>query len=269
MEVSAAAHPAGKVVAFIEAAENLLEGVAERSGLHRAGFGIRRMGGRFAPRFHRLGKRGIVRVERFELGRIDLHEIEPAAVSLGGGADPVDGPIGILADRFQLGDAIHPARRQQRAAPRIEFDLAPLELVGERIAEQFIALAAVVLFEVAAETGEPAEDRFNPAALAGMALFALTNWSAETYPHAEQLYGFLGRFRAVVVSGRIGLIKPDAAIYRHAIARFGVAPERTLFIDDSAKNVAGAAAVGLRAIRFTTPDALLRDLAALGLPIGA
>jgi 2-haloacid dehalogenase len=103
---------------------------------------------------------------------------------------------------------------------------------------------------------------------AGTALFALTNWSAETYPHAEQIYGFLGRFRAVVVSGRIGLIKPDAAIYRHAIARFGVAPERTLFVDDSAKNVAGAAAVGLRAIRFTTPDALRRDLAALGLPVG-
>lgn len=103
---------------------------------------------------------------------------------------------------------------------------------------------------------------------AGMALFALTNWSAETYPYAEQIYPFLARFRAVVVSGRIGLIKPDAAIYQHAIARFGVAPERTVFIDDSAKNVAGAEAVGLHAIRFTGPDALRRDLAALGLPIG-
>lgn len=103
---------------------------------------------------------------------------------------------------------------------------------------------------------------------AGIPLFALTNWSAETYPHAEQLYPFLGRFRAVVVSGRIGLIKPDAAIYHHAIARFGVDPTRTLFIDDSAKNVAGAEAVGLRALRFTGPEALARDLAALGLPTG-
>jgi 2-haloacid dehalogenase len=103
---------------------------------------------------------------------------------------------------------------------------------------------------------------------AGTALFALTNWSAETYPYAEQLYPFLGRFRAVVVSGRIGLIKPDAAIYRHAIARFGVVPERTLFIDDSARNVAGASAVGLRALCFTGPEALRRDLAALGLPVG-
>jgi 2-haloacid dehalogenase len=103
---------------------------------------------------------------------------------------------------------------------------------------------------------------------AGVRLFALTNWSAETYPYAEQLYPFLARFRAVVVSGRIGLIKPEAAIYRHAIARFGVEPARTLFIDDSASNVAGAEAAGLRAIRFTGPEALLRDLAALGLPVG-
>lgn len=103
---------------------------------------------------------------------------------------------------------------------------------------------------------------------AGIPLYALTNWSAETYPHAEQLYPFLGRFRAVVVSGRIGLIKPDAAIYHHAIARFGVDPTRTLFIDDSAKNVTGAEAVGLRALRFTGPEALARDLAALGLPTG-
>jgi 2-haloacid dehalogenase len=104
---------------------------------------------------------------------------------------------------------------------------------------------------------------------AGVPLYALTNWSAETYPIAEELYGFLGRFRGVVVSGRIGLVKPDAAIYAHTIDRFGVVPGRTVFIDDSAKNVAGAAASGLRAVHFTGPEALARDLAALGLPVAA
>ncbi|WP_337876821.1 HAD family phosphatase [Elioraea sp.] len=103
---------------------------------------------------------------------------------------------------------------------------------------------------------------------AGVPLYALTNWSAETFPHAEAAYPFLGRFRAIVVSGRIGLVKPEAAIYRHAIARFGVDPGRTLFIDDSAANVAGAEAAGLRALRFTGPAALARDLAGLGLPVG-
>ncbi len=103
---------------------------------------------------------------------------------------------------------------------------------------------------------------------AGVPLYALTNWSAETFPYAERLYPFLGRFRAIVVSGRIGLVKPDPAIYRHAIRRFGIDPGRTLFIDDSAANVAGAAAVGLRAIHFTGAEALARDLAALGLTVG-
>lgn len=104
---------------------------------------------------------------------------------------------------------------------------------------------------------------------AGVPLYALTNWSAETFPIAEELYDFLGRFRGIVVSGRIGLVKPDAAIYAHTIERFGVTPERTVFIDDSAKNVAGAAATGLRAVHYTGPDALARDLAALGLPVAA
>lgn len=104
---------------------------------------------------------------------------------------------------------------------------------------------------------------------AGVPLYALTNWSAETYPIAEELYGFLGLFRGVVVSGRIGLVKPDAAIYSHTIERFGVVPGRTVFIDDSAKNVAGAEAVGLRALHFTGPEVLARDLAGLGLPVAA
>lgn len=102
---------------------------------------------------------------------------------------------------------------------------------------------------------------------AGVPLYALTNWSAETWPYAERLYPFLARFRAIVVSGRIGLVKPEPAIYRHALARFGLAPERTLFIDDSAKNVEGARAVGLHALRFAGAEALARDLARLGLPV--
>ncbi|MDW8444714.1 MAG: HAD family phosphatase [Acetobacteraceae bacterium] len=102
---------------------------------------------------------------------------------------------------------------------------------------------------------------------AGVPLFALTNWSAETWPYAERLYPFLERFRGIVVSGRIGMVKPEPAIYRHALARFGLAPERTLFIDDSARNVAGARAVGLVAVRYTGPEALASDLARFGLPV--
>lgn len=102
---------------------------------------------------------------------------------------------------------------------------------------------------------------------AGVPLYALTNWSAETWPYAERLYPFLERFRAIVVSGRIGLVKPEPAIYRHALARFGLIAERTLFIDDAARNVEGARVVGLIAVRFAGAEALARDLARLGLPV--
>jgi 2-haloacid dehalogenase len=100
-------------------------------------------------------------------------------------------------------------------------------------------------------------------------LYALTNWSAETFPIAEELFPFLGRFRGIVVSGRIGMVKPDREIYEHAIGRFGLEPGRTVFIDDSVRNVAGAAEAGLHAIHYTGPEPLARDLAALGLPVSA
>jgi len=80
----------------------------------------------------------------------------------------------------------------------------------------------------------------------GVAVFALTNWSAETFPFAEDRYPFLDWFEGIVVSGRERLIKPDPAIFELAVDRFGVDPPRTAFIDDSAANVAAADRAGLR-----------------------
>ena len=101
---------------------------------------------------------------------------------------------------------------------------------------------------------------------AGVALYAITNWSAETFPLARLRFGFLAKFRDIVVSGEERLVKPDPDIYRVLFLRAGVEPSRAVFIDDSPYNVAGAEAVGMHAIRFETPDQLARDLAAHGLP---
>lgn len=101
----------------------------------------------------------------------------------------------------------------------------------------------------------------------GTPLYALTNWSAETFPlvHDDPAYGFLGRFREIFVSGLLGMVKPHPAIFRHALAAMGRPAERCLFIDDNAANVAGAEAVGLHAHRFTSPEGLRSDLAGRGL----
>lgn len=63
---------------------------------------------------------------------------------------------------------------------------------------------------------------------------------------------------------RAGPVKPDPAIYRLLCARYAVAPERCVFIDDSLRNVEGARGVGMHALHFTNVGRLRGDLAALG-----
>lgn len=103
----------------------------------------------------------------------------------------------------------------------------------------------------------------------GVPLFALSNWSAETFPIARPLYPFLDWFDGIVISGEVQMVKPDARIYRHLIDRHRLDPATVVFIDDSEANVRAAADLGMTAIRFEDPAALRRDLAALGLLDGA
>jgi 2-haloacid dehalogenase len=99
---------------------------------------------------------------------------------------------------------------------------------------------------------------------AGCDVTMLTNFAADTFVEARQRFPFLNRPRGVTVSGEVGLIKPDRAIYDRHAATFGLEPQATLFIDDSPKNVQGARDAGWQALLFTAPDSLARDLQALG-----
>ena len=102
----------------------------------------------------------------------------------------------------------------------------------------------------------------------GVPLFAITNFSGEFFPAFRAKYPALfDRFRAILVSGDEKLVKPDAAIYRLALARFGVAAGDAVFVDDRADNVAGAEAVGMTGIVFTDAAALRASLRGLGLPV--
>ena len=96
-------------------------------------------------------------------------------------------------------------------------------------------------------------------------LYALTNWSAETFPIARDRYEFLGWFQGVVVSGEVRLVKPDAAIFHHLMERFGLEAPSTLFIDDHEPNIGAARALGIQAIRFRDPAHLRTELTDLGL----
>ena len=103
-------------------------------------------------------------------------------------------------------------------------------------------------------------------AAADVPLYAITNFSHEFWPpFRSREAAMFDRFRDVVVSGVEKLVKPDAAIYRLALDRFGLEATRTVFIDDNAANVAGAADVGLIALHFVDEPTLRDELKALGL----
>lgn len=92
---------------------------------------------------------------------------------------------------------------------------------------------------------------------AGAPLYAITNWSAETFPLARDRYPLLRVFDgARVVSGEVGLVKPDPEIFELALERFGLRRENCLFIDDNEPNVVGARQVGIAATRFVDEPTL-------------
>ena len=96
-------------------------------------------------------------------------------------------------------------------------------------------------------------------------VYAITNWNGDKFRETKQRFPFLYDFRDIVVSGDERLIKPDPAIYRLLLGRNGLEAADCLFIDDSAANVKGAEAVGMRAHLFTSPENLRKALAGYGL----
>ncbi|MBB4304643.1 2-haloacid dehalogenase [Rhodobium orientis] len=101
----------------------------------------------------------------------------------------------------------------------------------------------------------------------GVPLYSITNFSSDTFAETKARFPFLSLFRDIVVSAEEGLGKPDPRLFRLAVDRFGIEPQRSLFIDDVAANVEGARSVGLQAVQFTSPAALRADFERFGLPV--
>jgi FMN phosphatase YigB (HAD superfamily) len=95
----------------------------------------------------------------------------------------------------------------------------------------------------------------------GIPVYGLTNWPAEKFDEALETFPFLRLLQPIVVSGREGVTKPDPALFEILIARTGLDPSSTLYIDDAAANIATAETLGFAVHLFTTPGRLARDLA--------
>jgi 2-haloacid dehalogenase len=116
--------------------------------------------------------------------------------------------------------------------------------------------------------GGPVEDTVDVLAQlrqTGLRLYALSNWSAETFPIARRRYPFLEWFEGIVISGDVGTIKPDPRIFEHLVARYAIEPGAAVFIDDNAVNIEAAVRLGFVARQFVDARSLRRDLEELGL----
>ena len=95
---------------------------------------------------------------------------------------------------------------------------------------------------------------------AGLRVYAISNWSADTFSVAHAMVPELSLFDDRVISGEERMVKPDPEIFLLACRRFGVEPHEVLFVDDRPENVEAARAVGMTGIQFTGADALRRTL---------
>ena len=99
----------------------------------------------------------------------------------------------------------------------------------------------------------------------GVPLYALSNWWAETFPIAQARFDFLGWFDGIVISGELGVAKPDPRIFAHLLETYRLRADATVFVDDLPVNVAAAAAAGMQTILFADPAALREQLRQLDL----
>jgi len=95
----------------------------------------------------------------------------------------------------------------------------------------------------------------------------LTNFAKDTFREAQRRFPALAESRGVTVSGEVGVIKPDPAIYHRHTQSFGLTPSATLFIDDSQKNIDAARGVGWNAELFTDVETFRSDLNRYGIGI--
>jgi 2-haloacid dehalogenase len=97
--------------------------------------------------------------------------------------------------------------------------------------------------------------------------FAITNFSSEKWALARTKFGFFELFDGIVVSGEVGLIKPDPRIFHLFLDRYGLVAEDCVFIDDSAANVAAARGIGMSVIHYTESGDLASGLREQGVEV--
>ena len=99
---------------------------------------------------------------------------------------------------------------------------------------------------------------------AGRPVHSLSNFAHEKFALAQRQYDFLCEFDTAVISGHVGVVKPDPRIFEILFERVARRPSELVFVDDSTANGRAAEALGMAAIHFHHGVDLERDLSARG-----
>jgi 2-haloacid dehalogenase len=99
----------------------------------------------------------------------------------------------------------------------------------------------------------------------GTSLYGLSNWPAEKFYLVRPEYEFLAWFHNIVISGEVGIAKPDRRIYQLLLEEINRPAMECLLIDDSPANIVSAQALGFQTIQFESPPQLAAELTRRGL----
>lgn len=100
---------------------------------------------------------------------------------------------------------------------------------------------------------------------AGYPLAALSNWSSETFPIVNAKYEFLDWFEPLILSGHVGLVKPDPQIFNLLLCSVDRDPTDCIYIDDMEPNIKAASEIGLSTILYSGSEPLRQELISLGI----
>jgi 2-haloacid dehalogenase len=112
---------------------------------------------------------------------------------------------------------------------------------------------------------QPVVDTLHTLKDTGYPLYGLSNWSAEKFALVRPNYPFFEWFDGMVISGEVGLVKPDQAIFNLLLERIERQADECLFIDDNDRNILAARELNFQTILFQSPQQLNADLHSMGI----
>ena len=166
-----------------------------------------------------------------------------------------------VSGAYDLNGDINPIHALERGECTVEeFELLLASRIARRDGVQLVADGLLTRMFAGSTMALPMQEAVQVIRAAGLRTALLSNsWGMADYPR----HLFPGMFDVVVISGEVGMRKPEERIFRHAAGLLGLGPAECVFIDDIEVNIKAAEAIGMTAILHRDPAATLARLGEL------